>query len=296
VPGILWQNNVFDRHDRAPVAWLLTPDYTGTGSWGTQFLHFDVRGTNFMFTSGGHEVNAWTANPDFGMTGMLTFPDYAYAGYRFDDATQLYYLRNRYYAPYLGRFLSPDPVGMAAGINMYAYAGNDPINSVDPSGLAAEAVVNFVANNFCLICSAQAGENLPSTLRYTAPGETFYRYETDASQYSKIGPNGSVAPNTYAAPATEGVVPQDQLGARYNLPDPSLPRTQMFEITPPAGTPIIGPRPVVDGTGYEVIFPQGAPAGSVTAPPTIVPETTLPSEIGGVRARVPGILRMILPP
>jgi RHS repeat-associated protein len=146
VPGILWQNNVFDAHDRAPVAWLLSPDYTGTGSWGTQFSHFDLRGTNSMFTSGGHEVNAWTANPDFGMTGMLTFPDYAYAGYRFDDATQLYYLRNRYYAPYLGRFLSPDPLGLAAEINMYAYAGNDPINNVDPSGLAFDRASTALYN------------------------------------------------------------------------------------------------------------------------------------------------------
>ncbi|HEX2209907.1 MAG TPA: RHS repeat-associated core domain-containing protein [Longimicrobium sp.] len=39
------------------------------------------------------------------------------------------------YDPFLGRFLSEDPIGLAGGINQYAYAGNDPVNRSDPSGL-----------------------------------------------------------------------------------------------------------------------------------------------------------------
>jgi hypothetical protein len=36
----------------------------------------------------------------------------------------------------LGRFLSPDPIGIAGGINLYGYVGNDPLDSVDPRGLS----------------------------------------------------------------------------------------------------------------------------------------------------------------
>ena len=45
------------------------------------------------------------------------------------------YLRNRWYDPQSGRFLTQDPIGLAGGVNLYAYAGNDPIAFSDPFGL-----------------------------------------------------------------------------------------------------------------------------------------------------------------
>jgi RHS repeat-associated protein len=47
----------------------------------------------------------------------------------------LVYMEQRYYDPLVGRFLSPDPIGHAGGLNLYSYVGNDPVNLVDPSGL-----------------------------------------------------------------------------------------------------------------------------------------------------------------
>ncbi|MGI8483982.1 MAG: RHS repeat-associated core domain-containing protein [Thermomicrobiales bacterium] len=47
----------------------------------------------------------------------------------------LYYMRGRWYDPELGRFIQEDPIGTDGGINVYAFAGNDPVNGSDPSGL-----------------------------------------------------------------------------------------------------------------------------------------------------------------
>jgi len=57
------------------------------------------------------------------------------AATEYDQSTKLYHMGARYYDPELGRFLSEDPIGIAGGLNLYAYAGNDPINRTDRSGL-----------------------------------------------------------------------------------------------------------------------------------------------------------------
>jgi RHS repeat-associated protein len=50
------------------------------------------------------------------------------------DSTQLYYVRDRWYDPQQGRFMAEDPLGVAAGLNPYAFAGSDWVNGQDPSG------------------------------------------------------------------------------------------------------------------------------------------------------------------
>jgi len=46
----------------------------------------------------------------------------------------IYYMRNRWYEPQTGRFLSEDPGGLSGGINPVLFANNDPVNGADPSG------------------------------------------------------------------------------------------------------------------------------------------------------------------
>lgn len=62
--------------------------------------------------------------------------DLKFAARELDGRTNLYYFRSRYYDPQVGRFISEDPTGLAGGINGYAYAGNDPVNGRDPTGLS----------------------------------------------------------------------------------------------------------------------------------------------------------------
>jgi hypothetical protein len=96
-----------------------------------------------------------------------------------------------------------------------------------------------------------------STIRYTRPGEKFYRYETANPVFSRITSGGGVTRGTFAAPASDGFVPVGQRVARYNLPRPEIPRPRSVLLEPHAGTPVIGPRTVSGGAGNEVIFPLG---------------------------------------
>ena len=65
---------------------------------------------------------------------------FRYCGEYFDTEIGSIYLRNRYYAPDIGRFITEDPV--KDGLNWYGYCGGNPVNYVDPNGLDAIIITN----------------------------------------------------------------------------------------------------------------------------------------------------------
>ncbi|GIK07130.1 hypothetical protein Aspvir_002785 [Aspergillus viridinutans] len=64
---------------------------------------------------------------------------YRFAGYPRDtQETGLYHCEARYYAAWIGRWTSSDPLGVLDGLNVYCYVGNDPVNRWDPKGTIEE--------------------------------------------------------------------------------------------------------------------------------------------------------------
>ncbi|QPJ66754.1 MAG: RHS repeat-associated core domain-containing protein [Candidatus Nitrohelix vancouverensis] len=102
-----------------------------------------------------------------------------YTGRENDYATGLYYYRARYYDPEVGRFLTEDPMGFAAGINFYAYVNNNPINANDPSG-------NFAVLADWIVDHYLRNENNPSVDIITA-SKSWNERDDDQEYFHQIG-------------------------------------------------------------------------------------------------------------
>jgi RHS repeat-associated protein len=59
---------------------------------------------------------------------------YRFTGKERDHETGFYYHGARYYAPWLGRWTSPDPQGLVDGPNLFVFVSNNPIKLTDPTG------------------------------------------------------------------------------------------------------------------------------------------------------------------
>ncbi|MFF7203106.1 RHS repeat-associated core domain-containing protein [Streptomyces sp. NPDC008141] len=95
----------------------------------------------------GAKVNTYAYSPR-GVRILATTTEsvpqpYRFAG-GFQDPTGLYHYAARYYDPNIGRFTSPDPSGQEK--NPYLYAEGDPVNRIDPTGLAAWDALGMVGD------------------------------------------------------------------------------------------------------------------------------------------------------
>lgn len=70
---------------------------------------------------------------------------FGFTGFLYHTASGLNLTLYRGYDAQLGRWLSRDPIGERGGLNLYGYAGNDPINAIDPYGLSfGSALLGFL--------------------------------------------------------------------------------------------------------------------------------------------------------
>ena len=110
------------------------------------YYHTDRLGSVKAATNeSGSKVFSWVGYPfgkDYATTGSL-YNDFRFAGNKLDvGRSGLYYFGARFYMPEIGRFLTPDPIVGARGLNLrepismsfYNYCKDNPIKYVDPNG------------------------------------------------------------------------------------------------------------------------------------------------------------------
>lgn len=103
------------------------------------YLHTDHLGTPRKGSnSAGSQVWSWDSDA-FGNgapSGTATV-NLRFAGQYYDTESGLHYNWNRYYDPSTGRYISSDPIGLAGGLNTFAYVNANPVMFVDPEGLTS---------------------------------------------------------------------------------------------------------------------------------------------------------------
>ena len=122
---------------------------SGSGAGTPLVYHADGLGSVRVLTDGsGTIVQTYRTdafgNPDATYTQGSVAQRFQYAGEERDE-DGIIFLRARYYNPQIGRFMSRDPLPKSGpgvtGWNRYAYAGNNPVSAVDPTGLSTSHVL-----------------------------------------------------------------------------------------------------------------------------------------------------------
>ena len=87
----------------------------------------NISATLSYYSFGNVTDNSGPANPTVAWQGKQV--------YQFEQPLGLQYVRQRWYDPAIRQFISPDPLGFGGGdVNLFRYAGNNPVNSNDPGG------------------------------------------------------------------------------------------------------------------------------------------------------------------
>lgn len=121
-----------------------------------------------------------------------------FQGQYFDAETGLHYNRHRYYNPSTGRYLTPDPIRLAGGLNSYRYVPN-PTGWVDPLGLASNKTrcPEALDNNPRKGINSTSGSKKPAgpIVELDAQGNEIY-YRTLSEQHLEILRNNFEVPPT----------------------------------------------------------------------------------------------------
>ncbi len=196
-----------------------------------------------------HGGTAFIAGDD----ATVAHKEYRYSAKECDSLTGLYAYGYRYYAPWMGRWLSPDPIGPVDDLNLYQFVLGNPASHVDENGLQSAPTTEMQPVRLPTV-SGNWGGNM-ETLLPPAPPE----------QEQGVTVRGRRHP-----PHRRRPTPRHHAAAAAAQPTPTSPPAEATA-APAAATP---PVPVPSQSAADSSS-SPAPEGSSSPPAT---EPTAPSQ------------------
>lgn len=155
-----------------------------TGPEGSRYLSHDVLGSPRLTTGASGAITDRFVFDAYGssLAGTLgPHQPYGYNGKLRDPVSGLYDYGFRDYVPLLGRFATPDPI--RHGANWYAYVNADPVNFVDPLGLAPVSDLEAAGGT---ILPPQASALPASFVSSTPTGSSAANWESQLLEYGHV--------------------------------------------------------------------------------------------------------------
>ncbi len=114
--------------------------FQGDATPDVKYVYGDLLGSSTMVLS---EDGNWINREEYMPFGETSFGSYAFKRYRYtgkerNEESGLYYHGARYYAAWLGRWCSCDPIGPVDHFNLYLFVHNNPIKLRDAAGLQGD--------------------------------------------------------------------------------------------------------------------------------------------------------------
>lgn len=165
----------------------------------------DLLGSANLLTGAG----GWRSREEYAPWGETSFGGFDRKRFRFTgherDESALYRMGARFYAPYLGRWLAPDPAGPGDAPSLYVYAGDDPMRLVDRSGANSEE-------------AQQPNASRPSASESSVRSQATWGWGLSQTVRACFNPVGDLLPKTdpRIAALHGGVAPQGWLTRTFH--------------------------------------------------------------------------------